>query len=372
MPDNILPTKTSARARAVLDGAADAQAPKRLTREETLLLAEEASLHDLGAAALAERRRRFGRRAFYVYNQHVNFTNVCVNACRFCAFSAKEGAAGAYTLSIDDIRERIRERAGEPIREIHIVGGLNPRLPFAYYLDLLAAVREERPDAVIKAFTAVEVAHLADTEGEAEETILTRLKQAGLSMLPGGGAEVFSPELRKRLCPEKVSGERWLSIHAKAHALDIPTNATMLFGHIETVRDRIDHMAALRDLQDAGGGFRCFIPLAYQPGNNPLGEENGGAAGPGGPVWLQTMSLARLFLDNIDHLKAYWAFSGIKAAQMALWAGADDFDGTLVEERIGHAAGADSPKGMTPAQLRTAVAQAGFEPVERDARFDMV
>lgn len=364
MPDFKIPATTSARAQEILDSLA---VSPRLTVDQAMTLAVEAGIHDLCAAAMKDRLRRFGRRAFYVYNQHVNFTNICVNACRFCAFSKRAGDAEGYALSALEIREKIRARIAEPIREIHVVGGLNPALPLGYYLDLLSAIRQERPDAIIKAFTAVEVAHLADVEAVSEEEILARLKEAGLSMLPGGGAEVFSPALRQKLCPEKISGERWLHIHAKAHALGIPTNSTMLFGHIENWEERIGHMDALRGLQDQSGGFRCFIPLAYQPGNNPLS-----ASGPDGQTYLRVMALARLFLDNIDHLKAYWVFAGIKAAQMALWAGADDFDGTLVEENIGHAAGADTPKGLTTEQLRRAISSAGFDPVERDARFDPV
>ncbi len=364
MPEESIPAFSSDRARDILNGLT---ASSRLSEDEARILAREAGIHDLCKAAMESRLRRFGRKAFYVYNQHVNFTNICINACRFCAFSKRPGDPGAYAQSVPEIREKIRERLAEPILEIHVVGGLNPELPLAYYVELLEAIREERPQAVIKAFTAVEVAHLSDENGLPEEEILARLKEAGLSMLPGGGAEVFSPELRKKLCPEKVTGERWLSIHEKAHGIGLLTNATMLFGHIEGWEERIGHMAALRDLQEKTGGFRCFIPLAYQPGNNPLA-----ASGPDGQTYLRVMALSRLFLDNIPHLKAYWVYAGIKAAQMALWAGADDFDGTLVEEKIGHAAGADTPKGMTPDQLRRAISSAGFEPVERDARFGLV
>lgn len=359
-----LPAVSGPAARTILDSLGP---NRRLTPDEALVLATEASPHDLFRAAMAERLRRHGHFAYYVYNQHLNFTNICKNACRFCAFSKRAGDDGAYVLDRDDIRERLRERAGEPIREIHVVGGLNPALPLAYYLDLIATIRRERPEAEIKAFTAVEVAHLSDTEGLPEVEVLRLFQEAGLSMLPGGGAEVFSPTLRKGLCPEKISGERWLRVHETAHGLGLRTNATMLFGHVEDVADRVDHMAALRDLQDRTGGFLCFIPLPYQPGNNQLQAE-----GPDGLTTLSTMALARLFLDNIPHLKAYWVFSGIKTAQMALWAGADDFDGTLVEERIGHAAGVDTPKGLTVAELRQAIAMAGFTPVERGASFASV
>jgi aminodeoxyfutalosine synthase len=346
---------------------ADIDIETRLTRDKALDLAAGAGLHDLCAAGMRARRRRFGRKAYYVYNQHLNFTNVCRNACRFCAFSKRAGAEGAFAMDVESARAKVRSRIKEPIREIHIVGGLNPELPYEYYLDLVRAVKSERPDAVVKAFTAVEVAHLADAYGLGEERVLSELRAAGLDMLPGGGAEVFAPELRARLCPEKVTGERWLKVHETAHNLGIPTNATMLFGHIENWEQRIDHLLALRELQDKTGGFTCFIPLPYQPGGNPLA-----AKGPDGIDVLRVMAMSRLVLDNIPHLKAYWVYSGIKAAQMALWAGADDFDGTLIEENIGHAAGAATPKGLTVAELKSYITEAGFTPVERDTFFNEV
>lgn len=346
---------------AILDKA---RSGARLSADEALILALSAPLHDLCAAAMEARLQKHGRNAYYVHNVHVNFTNVCVNACRFCAFYKKRGAPGGRTLSVDDIVADLAAKSHLPIREIHIVGGLNPELPLEYYLDMLRAVSRQCPGAGIKAFTAVEVAHLADTRGVAEFEILAALKEAGLMMLPGGGAEVFSPALREKLCPEKISGERWLQIHATAHGQGLPTNATMLFGHIESWSDRVAHLSALRDLQDLTGGFTCFIPLAYQPANNALK-----ASGPDGLTVLRVMALSRLFLDNIPHLKAYWAMLGIKAAQMALWAGADDFDGTIIEERIGHAAGADSPKGLTLTELRQAIEAAGMVPVERTPDF---
>ncbi len=341
-----------------------ARGGSRITADEALVLALAAPLHDLCAAAMEARQARHGDNAYYVHNVHINFTNVCVNACRFCAFSKTRGAPGARTWTVEEIVADLAGRRDQPIREIHVVGGLNPELPLDYYVDMLRAIARERPDAGIKAFTAVEVAHLADARGVSEAEILATLRDAGLMMLPGGGAEVFSPELRKRLCPEKISGERWLRVHATAHEMGLPTNATMLFGHIENWADRVAHLSALRDLQDRTNGFACFIPLAYQPANNALG-----AKGPDGLTVLRLMAVSRLFLDNIAHIKAYWAMLGIKAAQMALWAGADDFDGTIIEERIGHAAGADTPKGLTLAELRHAIEAAGMRPVERTADF---
>jgi len=343
------------------------EAGERISTDEALVLAQEGDVHTLGELALAARKKRFGDKAFYVYNQHLNYTNVCVNRCRFCAFSKRAGEDGAYTYSLDQVKDEVRARIHEPVTEMHIVGGLNPDLPYDYYLELLRTVKAERAGVKIKAFTAVEVAYLAEKYEKTFEAVLDDMREAGLDALPGGGAEVFSPALRKKLCPEKVSGRVWLEIHELAHNMGIPTNATLLFGHIESWLDRLEHLQSLRDLQDRTNGFLCFIPLAYQPENNPLR-----AKGPDGVDYLKMMALSRLFLDNIPHLKAYWAFSGIKPAQIALHAGADDFDGTLVEEKVGHAAGAASPKGMTVTGLRETIRMAGFEPVERDTFFQPV
>jgi aminodeoxyfutalosine synthase len=337
---------------------------ERISPDEAIELVHTAPVHDLGQAACHARTRLYDKQAFFVYNQHLNFTNVCVNACRFCAFSKRPGQKGSYTLSIAQIEEAVASRLDEPIDEIHIVGGLNPELDYDYYLDLLKIVRKTRPDALLKGFTAVEIAFLSDKYGFSHEMVLEDFAAAGLDALPGGGAEVFSPALRQRLCPEKLSGARWLEIHEAAHKLSIPTNCTLLFGHIETWKDRIEHLLALRELQDKTGGFLCFIPLPYQPGHNELGVR-----GPDGLDFMKMMAISRIFLDNIPHIKAYWAFAGIKAAQMGLWFGADDFDGTIVEERIGHAAGADTPKGLTTSQLKEYIESAGFDPVQRNSFF---
>jgi aminodeoxyfutalosine synthase len=337
---------------------------ERIEAEFALEIARKASAHELGEAALRQRRARHGDRAYYVYNQHLNYTNICRNQCRFCAYSKRIGEEGGYTYSLEQVRKLLTDRMDHPIREIHIVGGLNPDLPYQYYLDMLALCKKLRPDAVVKAFTAVEVAYFADTCERDETTVLREMREAGLDVLPGGGAEVFAPAMREKLCPEKISADRWLHIHGLAHDMGMKTNCTMLFGHIESWEDRIHHLDRLRALEDDKPGFVCFIPLAYQPHNNALGVD-----GPTGEEYLRMIAVSRLFLDNIPHIKAYWAFAGIKAAQMALWAGADDFDGTIVEEKIGHAAGADSPKGLTIAELVETIAATGFTPVQRDTFF---
>ena len=336
----------------------------RISREEALHLVRYAGVHQLGRAALGVRTRLFGEQAFFVYNQHLNYTNVCSNACRFCAYSKRAGEEGAYVMSVNQVREAVKSRLHEPIDEVHVVGGLNPDLAYDYYLEMLTAIKEVRPEVHIKAFTAVEIDYLAQRYEKTRKQVLTEFVQAGLDALPGGGAEVFSPQLRRRLCPEKLSGEEWLKVHELAHSLDIPTNCTLLFGHVESWADRLDHLQALRDLQDRSGGFLCFIPLPYQPGKNELQ-----AAGPDGVDLVRMWAVSRIFLDNIGHITAYWAFCGIKAAQLGLWYGADDFDGTIVEEKVGHAAGADTPTGLGIDQLRHHIRAAGMNPVQRDSFF---
>ncbi|WP_244148826.1 aminofutalosine synthase MqnE [Desulfonatronum thioautotrophicum] len=340
---------------------------ERLTPDEALMLAQKADIHVLGRLALHRRTALHGQNAYFVFNQHLNYTNICQNACRFCAFSRRVGDKDGYTMTVDEAVQHVRSRKDEPVREIHIVGGLNPELPYQYYLDLVSAVKQARPLASVKAFTAVEVVFLAERGGISPRRVLADLRKAGLDALPGGGAEVFAPALRARLCPEKVSGQQWLDIHALAHELGIPSNATMLFGHIETWADRLEHLLALRELQDRTEGFLCFIPLPYQPHHNDLG-----AKGPDGLDTMRMLAISRIFLDNVRHLKAYWIMTGIKAAQMGLWYGADDLDGTIVEERIGHAAGANTPKGMTREQIVQVISQAGFQPVERNSHFEAV
>ncbi len=339
----------------------------RLNKEDALHLARTASIHDLGSLGNLRRRALHGDKAYYVYNQHLNYTNVCQNACAFCAYSKRSGQPGGYVYSLEEIRDRLLSRISEPIREVHIVGGLNPALTYDYFLSMLKTVRETRPGATVKAFTAVEIAFLSAEYGKSVQEVLKDLQKAGLEAMTGGGAEVFDTELRKKICPEKIPGTQWLDIHRQAHAMGIPSNCTMLFGHLETWEQRIDHLDALRTLQDATSGFLCFIPLPYQSDNNDLK-----AKGPDGNDFLRTIAISRLYLDNIPHIKAYWAYAGIKAAQLALWAGADDFDGTLVEEKIGHAAGCASPAGLGESELREYISAAGCTPVQRDTFFQEI
>lgn len=322
----------------------------------------------VGALAHHARTRLHGLSAFYVMNQHINYSNICVNGCRFCAFHRKKGEARAFELTIEDVLAKVREREGDPLTEIHIVGGCHPDLSLSYFETLLRRIKELRPNLILKAFTAVEIAHFAQREELTSREVLLRLRDAGLDMLPGGGAEIFSPRIRSLLCPEKLSGEGWLEIVREAHSLGIKTNATMLYGHLETRQERLEHLDALRRLQDETGGFVCFIPLPFQPGNTQVD----GVRPTTGVDDLKTIAVSRLMLDNLRHIKAYWVMLTVKLAQVALFFGADDFDGTIIEEKIGHMAGAQSEQALTRAELERIIREAGLEPVERNSFFDRV
>lgn len=341
---------------------------RHLSREDGMALYENNDLMALGFLANMVRERLNENRVYYVYNQHINYSNICINGCLFCAFSKRKGEDGAYEMDLDGVAQRVKERLDEPVREIHIVGGAHPELPLSYYVSLLKTIKEIRPQAHLKAFTAVEVAHMAKMADMSLEDTLGILKEAGLNSLPGGGAEIFSPRVRKAICPKKLPGDGWLHVAKCAHRLGIPTNATMLYGHIETYEERVDHLLALRKLQDETGGFLCFIPLAFHAKNTRLAH----LKGPTGTDDLKSMAVSRLLLDNIPHIKAYWVGLTPKLAQIALSFGADDLDGTIIEERIHHTAGAKSPYGLTTNELVRLIQTAGREPVERDALYQEI
>ena len=343
-------------------------AGQRLTREEGLRLFESRDLLTIGFLANLARERLHGQKTYWVYNQHINYSNICTNGCRFCAFSRRLGEEGGYALTVDQMANKVRERLQEPITEIHVVGGCHPDLPFSYYLDLVRTIKEMRPEVTIKAFTVVEVAHLAQNEGLAISEVLLSLKEAGVEALPGGGAEVFSNRVRQLLCPEKLSSNGWLEVAKEAHQLGMRSNATLLYGHLETAAERVDHILALRKAQDETGGFITFIPLAFQSANTGIAtlKERTGYTD------LKTIAISRLLLDNFAHIKAYWIMLGVKIAQTALYFGADDLDGTVMEERIGHMAGASSAEALTPEELQTLIRAAGHEPVQRDTFFRAV
>jgi dehypoxanthine futalosine cyclase/putative menaquinone biosynthesis radical SAM enzyme len=325
-------------------------------------------IHAVGALAHHARTRLHGNRTHYVLNRHVNYTNICVNECRFCAYHRRPNQAGGYLLSPGEVVALLSEPQALAATEVHIVGGCHPDLRLDYYETLLHAVKAARPDALIKAFTAVEIGHFAAVEGVSTREVLLRLKDAGLAMLPGGGAEIFDPEVRTAICPNKISGAEWLRIAGEAHTLGIKSNCTMLYGHMETPRHRLEHLDGLRRQQDATGGFVCCIPLPFLTENNPLGKLSSRGV-QSGLDDLRTMAVTRLMLDNVPHLKAYWVMHGVKLAQAMLHFGADDLDGTVVEEKIGHTAGAESAQALTSAELEAMIRASGFTPVRRDALF---
>ncbi len=346
--------------------AAKLRAGQRLNFEDGLALMLSHDLLGLGAMAHAARLAKNGRKTYYVVNRHINYSNVCTNRCRFCAFWRDAGGEDAYLLEPKQAAEMAAEHPNLPIAELHIVGSCHPDIPFSYYLELLSALAQARPGAALKAFTPVEIDHMASDAGLSPDQALDQLQAAGLGAMPGGGAEIFSPRVRAELCPEKTSGQRWLAISGMAHERGIPTNATMLYGHIETPAERVEHLLALRGQQDISGGFSAFIPLAYHPANTELG----GSGATSGLDDLRVIAVSRLLLDNLDHIKAYWVMLSPKLAQVALNFGADDLDGTIVEERITHEAGATTAKGMTEAEMRGMVQSAGLEPVRRDAFYN--
>lgn len=356
-------------AAGIADIAEKVLARRRLTVEDGVRLFQTEELSALGALANWDRERRWGDLTFFNRNVHVNATNVCEASCIFCSFARlKTGDAGAYTMAVEEAVGRVRALRDELITEVHIVNGLNPDLRWAYYVDLLRAIRDERPDLHIKAFTAVEIHYFAEKYGKTYEQVLRELVDAGLGSLPGGGAEIFHPRARRKLCHDKVDADGWLEVHRVAHRLGLRSNATMLFGSIETVEERVDHLERLRALQDETGGFQTFIPLRFHHENNRLQR----LKEPTGHDCLRTYAVSRLYLDNFDHIKAYWVMLGIKLAQASLAWGVDDLDGTIREERIYHMAGAKTPQELGRAELIELIRHAGRVPVERDTLYNVV
>ncbi len=344
-----------------LEKGASAQ---RLSREESYALAEAITpdrLHELGQAALANRRDRYGDKATFVFNLQINPANICGAGCTFCNYAATPKDSHAYILSEEEILSKIE--ALQPT-EAHIVGGLNQVWPYERNLELVRLLRKAYPGLHIKAFTAVEIAYFAKTARKSEVRILEELKEAGMNAMPGGGAEIFSDRLYKQHWKNKIGPKDWVRIHQLAHRNEIPTNATMLFGFGDTWGERVDHMLTLRDAQDESSGFACFIPLAFQPGEGKFDTH--------GPTPLETLAvlaIARLVLDNIPHIKSYWPMTGVETAAAGLSWGADDMDGTISEEKIAHLAGATTPRGLAREKMNETIRVAGFTPVERDGLF---
>jgi len=346
--------------------AAKVRANQRISADEALFLFDCNDLLAVGELAALANERKNGKNVFFNVNRHINPTNICVNRCAFCAFSKTLGDEEAYTLAIEEVCRKAKQAAEEGATEVHIVGGLHPDLPFEYYEQALAAIRRVAPGLHIKAFTAVEIDYFGRISGLSIEQVFERLKVAGLGSMPGGGAEILVEEVRQRICPEKISGARWLEIIRLAHQAGLKTNATMLYGHVEAPADRIGHMEMLRELQDQTGGFQAFIPLAFQPENSDLKLNIRGTSGLDD---LKTLAIARIFLDNFNHIKAYWVMLGEKIAQVSLSFGVNDLDGTVAEEKIGHDAGAHSPQSLTKEGIIRLIGKAGRTPVERDTLY---
>ena len=328
-----------------------------------------ADLLAVGALANRARERRHGSRTYFNHNIRIEATNVCVASCLFCSFARlKPSDAEAYTLSLEQAWDKLRQRADQPLTEVHVVNGLHPDLPFSYYKELLAGFKRIRPDVHLKCFTAGEIAFFADLYGMSDRQVLEELMDAGLDSLPGGGAEVFAPRVRRKICHDKCDADRWLAIHRLAHGLGMRSNVTMLYGHIETMEERVDHMLRARALQDETGGFQAFIPLAFHPDNNQMRK----LPAPSASDTLRVHAVARLMLDNIPHVKAFWIATGLELAQTSLWFGVDDLDGTVQEEHIYHMAGSTTPEALSTRELRRLIRSAGREPVERDTLYNVI
>jgi aminodeoxyfutalosine synthase len=357
---------------ALLPVADKLAAGERLDRDDAVALFESRDLLAIGALADERNRRRNGDRVFFSANQHINPTNVCVlrHTCVFCSFARTPKEDGAYTRTLDEVLAEASRAKSAPTREFHIVGGLHPKLRLSYYTDMIRALRAAYPGVHVKALTAVEIAHLARIERCSFRDVLVQLRDAGLTSLPGGGAEVFGRAVRMTIADRKLAAEEWLEVHRQAHALGIPTNCTMLYGHVETMQDRADHLLILRGLQDETGGFLTYIPLAYHPDHNALGEEQGWQGRPTmGDDDLANIAVARLVLDNVPHVKTHWPMVSPFVSQVALHFGCDDVEGTVVHERVYHEAGARTPMELAYDDLVRLIRGAGKIPVERDSLY---
>ncbi len=341
---------------------------QRLSFEDGVALYNEPDLAWVGRLANQVRERRYGDRTTYVVNMHLNYSNLCTLSCMFCAFAKKRGEEGAYEMSMDEMVERVAILKDTPGAEVHIVGGLHPDYPYEYYPELLGTLREKYPNVHLKAFTAVEIDYFAELASKDIEWVLADLKEHGLGSMPGGGAEVLTDRIHTKLYRDKMGPDRWLEVHRAAHKLQVRTSATLLAGHIETAEEKVVHLDRLRQLQDETGGFLAYIPLRFHPENTPLrklplmGSEGS----------LRNVAVGRLMLDNFDHIKAYWVMSGLDTAARSQWFGADDFDGTVVDERITHMAGCETPVGVTEERLLNLIVDSGRKPQRRDALYNVI
>jgi aminodeoxyfutalosine synthase len=352
--------------RRLLPIAEKVLAGERLDFDDGLLLYDSFDLPAIGALANHVREARHGSKTYYNINLHINPTNTCFMSCKFCAFGRKAFNEKSYILKPEEIVERARARMPKGCSEIHLVGGLDPRLKIEYYCGYISALKAAFPDVHIKTLTPVEVVFIARMSKMTIGEVIDRLAEAGMGSMPGGGAEIFDPEVREQICEHKCDSEGWFETHRELHQRGFKSNCTMLYGHIEQPRHRIDHLLRLRNHQDQYGGFQCFIPLSFHPANTEFKH----LPPPGGFLELQTIAISRLMLDNIPHIKAYWIMLGIKQAQLAQWFGANDIDGTVVHEEIYHDAGASTPLGMTVHEIERIVRECGRTPVLRNTVYE--
>jgi aminodeoxyfutalosine synthase len=355
-------TRTASPMQAIAEKVA---AGERLTFEDGVFLFRTPELHALGRLANDVRERKVGNDAYFIFNRHLNPTNICVLTCSFCAFARRPGEPGGYRMSLEEIRHKVATEFDEHVREIHIVGGLDPKLPYSYHMDVLRVIKEIRPHVHLKAYTMIEIEWLKRIGRKSVPEVLADLKAAGLDSCPGGGAEVLSQRVHDELFPDKLDATQWMAMARQVHEAGIHSNATMLYGHIETAEELVQHMLLVRELQDETGGFLTFIPLAFHPENTALAH----LPGPSAQLDLRTIAIARLLLDNFDHVKTYWIMQSLPLSQVALWYGADDIDGTVIEEKITHDAGAKTPQGVTRDDLVALIREAGRDPVERDTLY---
>ncbi len=348
--------------------AAKVSANERLSFADGMTLFASDDLHGIGRLADVVRRRKHGLATYFNVNRHLNPTNYCYADCKFCGFFVKHNQEGGYTHNLDENLKMAREAWEQGATELHIVGGLNTRLPFSYYTDLLSTLKREFPQMHLKAFTMVELDFFAHFYKLTDEEVIQKLREAGMDSCPGGGAEVFAEATRRKICSHKTDGNRWLELAGKVHASGLKTNATMLYGHIETIEDRVDHFIRLREQQDKSGGFQCFIPLAFYPAGTQLSH----LPGPSGIDSLKVVAVSRLLLDNLDHIKAYWVMLGKRLAQTALHFGANDFDGTIMkggELMESYLVEGKGDNEATKDEIIRLINEAGFKAIERDTLY---
>ena len=341
---------------------------QRLSLDDGLRLYACDDLPVLGYLANIVRERKSGDTAYYVRNQHINYTNICNKLCKFCSFYVKPKDERGYVLSPEQVAARVAEYDQAPITEIHMVGGVNPKLPYQYYLDVLQAMKQARPDAHLKAFTMIEIAQIQRIAKKPLEEIFADMKAAGLESLPGGGAEVFSDRVQGDLFWTKADSEEWLEIAQAAHRAGLPSNATMLYGHIENTEEKVYHLVRLREVQDETGGFLCYIPLSFHPERTELED----LPGPTGCLDLKEIAVGRLMLDNFPHVKTFWIMNTIEISQTALWYGADDIDGTVMDYEITRKSFTETQQRLTQAELLQRIVEAGRQPLERDSLYNIV